>query len=242
MTEIMLANGRGVTLIDDDDYELVSKYSWSLSSSGYAISTFRKDGKQWTQPLHRLILNAPDGVFVDHKNNNRVDNRKSNLRLCSALENAMNAVKRKDGKSQYKGVYRSIKNGYYVAHIQHKGSREFLGYYKEEMDAAFYYNLKAKELFGEFAYLNTLPEGYVPREQFKPTKARGKYSQYRGVTFDKREGKFIAQIQYNKKRKRIGSFLTERTAAEMYNVFALELHGENAILNEFEINEGVITT
>ena len=77
-----------------------------------------------------------------------------NLRLCTQAQNIYNALPRLNCTSKYKGVYRNKKTNRYHAAIQHKGKKFYLGSFKNEIDAAKAYDKKAKELFGEFAYLN----------------------------------------------------------------------------------------
>ena len=79
------ANGKSVK-VDDDDYEKYSHLVWHLSDSGYAVR--RNNGK--TIRLHRLIMNCPEGLVVDHLNGDRLDCRKSNMRICTQVENAKN--------------------------------------------------------------------------------------------------------------------------------------------------------
>lgn len=244
MVKVIKLNQGKEALVDDEDFDLLSQWNWGYNANGghYASRTDRSGERQTTVLMHRFIIGAKRGEIVDHINRNRLDNRRSNLRLCSAGENARNAKKRKDGiTSKYKGVHFTKRNGKFAAYVQVDRDRKFLGYYVNEEDAAYYYNEHAKKYHGNFAVLNELPADFTPSVPFNPDRARGNYSQYRGVTFDKRDKKFIAQIQYDKgKRIRIGMFATERIAAEMYNVYALELHGEKAILNVFDEVEGII--
>lgn len=232
-----------VAIVDDEDFEELNKYKWTYNphGGGYASRTDRSGAKQRTVLMHRVIIGAQKGQQVDHINRNRLDNRKSNLRICSPGENARNASKRKDGKtSSFKGVYKRKEK--FTSHIQVNGKRQFLGYYKDELNAAYYYNEFAKKFHGDYAFLNDLPKDYVPTEPFSPDNARGVYSQYRGVTYCKRDKRYYSTIRHKRMSIHIGSFLTERVAAEMYNVYAVELHGDKAILNKFEQLEGLITS
>ncbi|WP_257153250.1 AP2 domain-containing protein [Bacillus toyonensis] len=146
----------------------------------------------------------------------------------------MNASKIKtEVTSKYKGVYFNKRNGKFSAYIQKNRRRLFLGNYEKEEDAAYYYNEREKELHGEFAVLNVLPEDYEPTVPFAPNMIIEQYSKYRGVTYSKRDKRYIAAIHNKGKRFHIGSFMTDRIAAEMYNVAAIEIHKENAILNVF---------
>jgi hypothetical protein len=116
--------------------------------------------------LHRLIvgmhLKSTKGLFVDHIDRNRLNNRRNNLRLCSRAQNAANSGPRR-GK-RYKGVFFKggcgLKKPYqgYIAYIDAKNGglqkRKYLGYYKTERAAAAAYNKAAREIYGEFAYQN----------------------------------------------------------------------------------------
>lgn len=79
------ANGKSV-IVDDDDYEKYNHLRWHLSSTGYAVR--RNNGI--TTRLHRLIMNCPDNLVVDHLNGNPLDCRKSNMRVCTQSENTKN--------------------------------------------------------------------------------------------------------------------------------------------------------
>ena len=161
MRKIPLYNRDEYALVDDEDYENLSQYSWNKATEGYAT---RIEGAE-TIYMHREImrLKKGDGKYVDHKNHNRLDNRKSNLRVCSKYENQLNqkAKKRKDGSShsKYKGVSRrstpSVRP--WRARITHKG-KEITKYFETEIEAAQEYNRLALKYHGEFAYINKFDE------------------------------------------------------------------------------------
>ena len=90
---------------------------------------------------------------VDHVNHDTLDNRKSNLRVCSNRENMMNQVQN-GGSSKYKGVSFSKKQRKYAAYISIDRRRRHLGTFETEEEAAIAYNTAAIEHYGEFAYLN----------------------------------------------------------------------------------------
>jgi pathogenesis-related transcriptional factor and ERF protein len=79
-----LGKGKSVK-VDDDDYEKYNHLVWHLSDTGYAV---RRSGK--TVRLHRLIMDCPEGMVVDHLNGDTLDNRKCNLRICTQAENIKN--------------------------------------------------------------------------------------------------------------------------------------------------------
>ena len=84
-----LQNVENKSLIDPEDFEKVSGYRWfAIKKRGYVVA--KKNSKRiW---LHRLIMNPPQGLVVDHINGNPLDNRKSNLKICSIRENNKNEV------------------------------------------------------------------------------------------------------------------------------------------------------
>jgi len=133
-------------VIDSDDYNLVSQYKWHFSH-GYV-------GSNRGGLLHRLIMNAKKGQCIDHKNRNKLDNRKQNLRFCTQTQNNANSGPRKRNKSGYKGVSFCERDRKWVAQICDKKSRIFLGNHTTARQAALAYNLAAERLFGEFAVFN----------------------------------------------------------------------------------------
>src|SRR5690606_41262750 len=103
--------------------------------------------------MHRLINNTPDNMHTDHINNVRLDNRKSNLRSCTLAQNNRNTRPKHNSSSRFKGVTLVGDKALYQIR---KGSINYRGVFDNEVDAAISYNDKAKELFGEFAFLNTI--------------------------------------------------------------------------------------
>lgn len=162
MKKISLLRG-GFSLVDNEDYEFLSQWNWTLNSQGYAIRTEyyqpRPNRKAHQYRMHHVIIGGkpPKGLEVDHINHNKLDNRKSNLRVVTRSQNVMNIGVRKSNKSGFKGVYQSKRGDRvktWVAEIRKDGKRTCIGYYHTAKDAARAYNEKAKELHGEFAYLN----------------------------------------------------------------------------------------
>lgn len=135
-------------LFDKRDKKLVSRYRWSLSH-GYAVTSIK--GK--TVYFHRLIMGIVDrpDVEADHRNHNRLDNRRANLRACTRAENRRNA-RGLPGTSQFKGVYRDLNQWH--SQIGHEGRVFNLGRFRSEITAGKVYDKAAKELFQDFAFLN----------------------------------------------------------------------------------------
>ena len=150
----------GFAIIDAEDYEKVICYKWTLSIEGrnlaYAKSSLKENGKRKSLSMHRLIMNPPKGLQIDHINGNGLDNRKANMRIVTASQNSCNrrAVKNKKGKCIYKGVNSHM--GKWRAYIRISGKLHHLGYFDSQKEAARAYNEAALNYFGEFACTNEI--------------------------------------------------------------------------------------
>ncbi len=83
-----MAGARKYALVDDQDFPIVSKYKWSYRD-GYAIT--KANGHDLR--MHRLVANVYDPeVLVDHRDNNRLNNTRKNLRPFTPKENANNRL------------------------------------------------------------------------------------------------------------------------------------------------------
>lgn len=155
--EVKLTRGL-VTTIDVEDLELVSQYKWFASrgsNTDYASRTQNEDGRRKNVKLHRVLLNAPDGVHVDHRNGNGLDNRRENLRLCTTVENRRNSHKPKGCSSTFKGVYKrpGERPKSWIASVS-VGKKRHVRLFYTELEAAQWYDEMASEHYGEFAKLN----------------------------------------------------------------------------------------
>ena len=142
-------------IVDAEDYGWLSKYKWHASKDRRNYYAKRR-GPHGIVTMHRVILNAPAGLVVDHINHNGLDNRKANLRLCTVAQNNRNArpCTGPNKTSKYKGVSFDKNRNRFAASIKHHRKIYFLGRFKNETDAAKAYDKAAKKYFGEFAYLN----------------------------------------------------------------------------------------
>ncbi len=141
------------TVVDEQDYDELAKYRWFAHRNGENYYACRSEAGK-TISMHRQILNVPAGLMCDHKNHDGLDNRRCNLRICTASQNQQNRLPRSAGTSHYKGVHWDAYNRKWRAEIQHNGRRIHIGYYDYQADAAIAYDDVAIELFGEFACLN----------------------------------------------------------------------------------------
>jgi len=135
-------------IIDEKDYEIVSAHNWWLTKQGYAYTQTCTNNVRTTILMHRLIM-RPNSKEVDHINGDKLDNRRSNLRICTRSQNNAN---KPHTSGKYKGV-RYNKNAW-QAEIKKNKKYIYIGRFKEIKDAAKAYDEKAVELFGDFAYTN----------------------------------------------------------------------------------------
>ncbi|MBZ2166337.1 HNH endonuclease [Methanobacterium spitsbergense] len=154
--EIKLTQGK-VTLVDDEDFERLNQWKWAAYKDGnnfYALRNIRlghskKKRKTKQFRMHRVIMDVPKGEVIDHINGDGLDNRKSNLRICSNRQNLQNQKHRKNKTSRYPGVswHKSAKK--WVAQIVLKGKTKHLGTFADEREAARTYEKAVRESVGE---------------------------------------------------------------------------------------------
>lgn len=143
-------------LFDKEDYDLLSQYVFKIDTHGYVQCRKLNTKDKWIM-VHRLIMNCPDDKEVDHVFGTKHDNRKSQLRICTHLQNQRN----KSTKKKYLGVYKnnfavfgSISN--YYAQIKINGKNKHVANCNTEIEAAIAYNKAALQYYGEFANLNII--------------------------------------------------------------------------------------
>jgi len=149
---IPLTQGK-YAIVDAEDYERVNRYKWCLSRTGKQLYAQRRTGGK-TIRMHQFIMNPPKGMVVDHIDGNGLNNRRSNLRICTRPENNLNRRRHPRNTTGFKGVYQNKKTGKYSAQVCLKGKPTRLGSFVTAVEAARAYDRKAIELFGEFARLN----------------------------------------------------------------------------------------
>lgn len=125
MKEIKLVNSELTAKIDDEDFELVSKYSWNLSSNGYARTTVCYNGFRKTLFLHRLVLNTNEQGYVDHINRNKLDNRRHNLRIVDASENRRNSKINSNSTTGASQIH--FERSKFRARVHWQGKRHYVG-------------------------------------------------------------------------------------------------------------------
>ena len=149
MKEVTLTRGK-VALLDDEDFERVSAHKWCYMTAGYGARSVCQGKSKRIVYLHRFLLEAPDGKRVDHIDGNKLNNQRSNLRLCTHQENMQNSKQYANNTSGHKGVAFDKFTGSWKAYINVAGKTVHLGRFPTAELAAEYRNSMAEKVFGEF--------------------------------------------------------------------------------------------
>ena len=137
-------------LIDDEDWDCVTKYNWRVHRNDGSILAWINGTNIY---LNRFILNVTDPkIKVDHKDRNIFNNQKENLRKCDNQQNSCN--KGPQIYKKYKGTSFVNSKNRWKAQIMYCYRQIHIGYFDSEEEAARAYDKKAKKIHGEFAYLN----------------------------------------------------------------------------------------
>lgn len=152
--EIKLTKDK-VAIVDDGDFEYLSQWKW-YEQRGYARRNCYKGGRKNPKPIfmHRIIMDCPDNLFIDHSNQNKLDNRKENLRICTSAENRRNSKAASTNTSGFKGV--SAKGSRWQVSITVNKKQIHIGYFGSKSSAAQAYDEAAIKFYGRFARTNKM--------------------------------------------------------------------------------------
>jgi hypothetical protein len=150
--QISLTQGK-VALVDDADFERVSKWKWFVIFDDFNWYAKRK-WKGKLMPMSNFVLDLPIGVRVDHANRKTLDNQRRNLRICTYSQNCRNAFSKSSNSSGFKGVSWKKANKKWCAQIKTNGTVKHLGLFESPHDAALAYDAAALAASGEFALTN----------------------------------------------------------------------------------------
>ncbi len=154
MKQIPLTQGK-FAIVDDEDFERISQLKWHAHrrrNTYYAKKHITENGRYVHLPMQNAVMDVPRSVLVDHKDRNGLNNTRNNLRICTKAQNQRNQGRRCDNTSGFKGVRRHGEK--WQAQIALNGVQKHLGNFNTPEEAAHAYDKAARELHGEFAYLN----------------------------------------------------------------------------------------
>jgi hypothetical protein len=208
---IMLAGGQ-IAIVDKEDFTDLCRFKWHFHG-GYAYREHRKTNLDTgicvfeREAMHRKIMKPSREAFIDDINVNRLDNRRSNLRLATRKENARNVPARNQAKktSAFKGVSKA--GSVWLAQIGKDYKKMTIGTYESEVDAALAYNTAAAAHFGEFAWTNRIsawPRNRKPNKLSMTPERRRESHARRVVNVDPGTFSAIAKRgQITRSRKRV---------------------------------------
>lgn len=203
----------GLFAITDEDMEQsLSRHLWT-SNKGYACRMDYSGPKPKIIYMARLIMDAPDGVEVDHRNGKPLDCRRENLRFATPVQNAQNRKLYSHNTSGYKGVVwvKSVRR--WKAVIGKDGKQEHLGYFETPREASDAYQKAATEHFGEFQRdAAPVSEPIITKVCSRPATTAANTSGLHGISFDNGRKRWLAYIRMDKKTIRLGRFKTQEAA------------------------------
>ena len=207
-----------LAMVDDEDYEILFSMGRWFLSHGYAMNHKYKNGKLTRTLMHRAILGLikGDGTCSDHINLNKLDNQKSNLRICSHADNVRNKALDSRNKTGYKGLHQDKSSGLWRAYLTLNYDHIFLGNFVRREDAAKAYNVAAQKHFGEFARLNDVPEW--ADENSRVGQRTNQKSGIKGISLDTTDNKWVVRLAVDGKRVRLGRYHSlEKAEAAVLN-------------------------
>jgi hypothetical protein len=150
VSEIQLTQGQ-FALIDEEDFERLSKFSWIASFTPLMNGFY---AKRWNGIyMHREVMGVDGKLVVDHVNHNILDNRKSNLRVITHQQNMFNRKLHRNNSSGVAGVSFVPRRNSWEVRISIDGKETFLGSRKEKTDAIQLRLEAEKKHYGEFAFM-----------------------------------------------------------------------------------------
>lgn len=227
-------------IIDEADWPAVSAYHWyavHLGRNFYAATKVGtragvRDGRR-VLLMHHLLLVAPKGMVLDHKNRDGCDNRRENLRLATVSDNKANSRLYTRNTSGYRGVRGCA--GHWAAVIVRESAQRWLGTFATIEEAARAYDSAARDLHGEFASLN-FPDAadmvefattVLPRPRLRSNNTTG----HLGVVAMRNTPRWRARITSHGKVLWLGTYRTLEDAARAYDHAARAMYGNDASLN-----------
>lgn len=147
------------TEVDQQDYERFVSFKWYLDSKGYVYRNRLENGHRKPSRLHREIMGVDDPtILIDHKDRNRLNNKRKNLREATKAQNAMNSQARRRVKSTSKMKGVTFRRGRWRMTIKLPNGKIIDKLFRKESEAAEAYNDFARKHFGDFARINVITQ------------------------------------------------------------------------------------
>ncbi len=159
-----------VFIFDSEDYDKIRNTMWYRSVQGAHGEAYVADCN--SHKLHRVIMNAPADLYVDHNNLDTLDNRKCNLRICNHRDNLCNRALQPNNKSGVSGVSWKKRRGTWNARVKYYGQEIHLGAYRSFVEAVQARNEGMKWLYGDFGRYNDVPEAPRHIKEYVEAKCR----------------------------------------------------------------------
>jgi len=159
MKVIPLTQGKEA-LVDDEDFEYLSQFSWhaikSHTKGDFYAKTSIKVGDQYRGFMMHKMLLREDGMITDHVSGNTLNNQKANLRLCTVSQNGVNRRSGRNSTSKYLGVSWCKNRKKWLSTVTVNGKGKKLGSFDTALEAAIITNIAMRKYYGEFARPNKL--------------------------------------------------------------------------------------
>lgn len=217
MKKILVDNSQEILVDTDDFHRYLSGNVMKVTADGYILVS-------GMGLLHRLIATDMYGYtpkIVDHKNRNKLDNRRSNLREATKSTNGMNRPAPKTNTSGYKGVSLDISRNQWAVTLTIDQKTVHGGRFDTPEEAAYRYDELARQYFGEFAVLN-FPETVKVFSGARRASRRSSLG-VKGVSLYSATGKFSARCKISGYEKFLGFFDTKEEAVEVYDQYVISI-------------------
>jgi hypothetical protein len=218
-------------LVSDGDFDRLSKMKWHLAH-GYAVHGIYTHGIGSRQKaMHHYVLPQKPGFVTDHIDRNPLNNQRENLRYATFAQNSRNSFRQRNNSSGFKGVSWLERDKRWTVWIHIDGQNRYLGSFQDKYEAAYAYNRRAIEVYGDFSWLNSIPESFVPSAGMTAKRRKDGRPGFRGVTTRNKGRTWFVRTVWEKSPVSIGPFDSAVDAAYVFDQVALQLYGSKARLN-----------
>lgn len=161
MKLIKASNCEKYIMVDDEDYDYLNQFNWTVYLD-YKKFYAHRNVKKKIYKMHRVILNIFDkNISVDHIDGDGLNNQKANLRACTQQQNSRNRSKQRNNSSGFKGVTWHKGDKKWQAQVLINRKMKYLGSFSSAEEAAKVYDEFVIKTFKEFAITNFPKENYA---------------------------------------------------------------------------------